>query len=192
MYILNKREVIINMQKLNKQTVNAISHNLILDTVLQCAWNFVCNLAPTNEFNYAFVNSAAEDYCDTIWHTTQNVKLSESLDLIDARDMYNTALDNYSSLLDTNIAHLTVESVYETLDEIYGDTAMREHYYSLLRAHFENFTKSDSNYALESTQYKGCYKLVSTHTYAQREELVRQYLEEHSAYDLIELNNTIA
>ena len=180
------------MQKLTKQTVNAIAHNLILDNVLQSAWDFVCNLAPTNEFNYAFVNSAAEDYCDTIWHTTQNVKLSESLDLIDARDMYNNALDNYSCLLDTNIADLTVSEIYETLDEIYGDTAMRENYYSLLRTHFENFTKANSLYALQSTQYKGCYKLVSTHTYAQREELVRQYLEEHSAYDLIELNNTIA
>jgi len=180
------------MQKLTKQTVNAIAHNLILDTVLQSAWDFVCNLAPTNEFNYAFVNSAAEDYCDTIWHTTQNVKLSESLDLIDARDMYTNALDNYSCLLDTNIADLTVESVYETLDEIYGDTAMRENYYSLLRAHFEEFTLSDSNYALQSTEYKGRYVLVSKHTYAQREELVRSYLEEHDAYDLIDLNNDCA
>ena len=180
------------MQKLNKQTVNAIAHNLILDNVLQTAWDFVCNLAPTNEFNYAFVNSAAEDYCDTIWHTTQNVKLHESLDLIDARDMYTTAFDNYSCMLDTNLATLSVEDVYANLDDISGDTAMRENYYSLLRAHFEEFTKSDSNYALESTEYKGCYKLVSKHTYAQREELVRSYLEEHSAYDLIELNNTIA
>ena len=180
------------MQKLNKQTVNAIAHNLILDNVLQTAWAFVCNLAPTNEFNYAFVNSAAEDYCDTIWHTTQNVKLHESLDLIDARDMYTTAFDNYSCMLDTNLATLSVEDVYENLDDISGDTAMRENYYSLLRTHFEEFVKSDSNYALESTEYKGCYKLVSKHTYAQREELVRGYLEEHSAYDLIELNNTIA
>ena len=180
------------MQKLNKQTVNAIAHNLILDTVLQCAWDFVCNLAPTNEFNYAFVNSAAEDYCDTIWHTTQNVKLHESLDLIDARDMYTTAFDNYSCMLDTNLATLSVEDVYENLDDISGDTAMRENYYSLLRTHFEEFVKSDSNYALESTEYKGCYKLVSKHSYAQREELVRSYLEEHSAYDLIELNNDLA
>jgi len=180
------------MKKLNKQTVNAVAHNLILDNVLQTAWAFVCNLAPTNAFDYAFVNSASEDYCDTIWHTTQNVKLSESLDLIDARDMYNNALDNYSCLLDTNIADLTVESVYENMDDISGDTAMRENYYSLLRAHFEEFVKSDSNYALESTEYKGCYKLVSKHSYAQREELVRGYLEEHDAYDLVELNNTIA
>ena len=180
------------MQKLNKQTVNAVAHNLILDTVLKSAWDFVCNLAPTNEFDYAFVNSAAEDYCDTIWHTTQNVTLHESLDLIDARDMYTTAVDNYSSFLDTNIADLTVESVYETLDEIYGDTAMRENYYALLREHFNNFVKSDSKYALESTEYKGRYVLVSKHTYAQREELVRSYLEEHDAYDLVELNNTIA
>ena len=180
------------MQKLNKATVNAISHNIILGKVLESAWDFVCNLAPTNEFDYAFVNSACEDYCDTSWHVTQNVTISESLDLIDARDMYDTALSNYSSFLDTNIAKLTVEEVYETLDDISGDTAMRESYYSLLRTHFEEFVKSDSNYALESTQYKGCFKLVSTHTYSQRKALVEDYLTKYDASEYIQLNNTIA
>ena len=180
------------MQKLNKATVNAISHNIILGKVLESAWDFVCNLAPTNEFDYAFVNSACEDYCDTSWHVTQNVTISESLDLIDARDMYDTALSNYSSFLDTNIADLTVEEVYETLDDISGDTAMRENYYSLLRTHFEEFVKSDSNYALESTQYKGCFKLVSTHTYSQRKALVEDYLTKYDASEYIQLNNTIA
>ena len=177
------------MQKLNKATVNAISHNIILGKVLESAWDFVCNLAPTNEFDYAFVNSAAQDYCDTTWHTTQNVTISESLDLIDARDMYDTALSNYSSFLDTNIADLSVEEVYETLDDISGDTAMRESYYSLLRTHFEEFVKSDSNYALESTQYKGCFKLVSTHTYSQRKALVEDYLTKYDASEYIQLNN---
>ena len=178
--------------KLDNATVNAVAHNLILDKVLQSAWDFVCNLAPTNEFDYAFTNTASEDYCDTIWHTTQNVKLGESIDLIDARDMYNTALDNYSCLLDTNIANISVEDVYENLDDIYGDTAMRENYYSLLRSHFEQFTKSDSMFALESTQYKGRYVLTSKHSYADKLQLVSAYLEEHDAYDLVDLNNDLA
>ncbi len=180
------------MQKLNKQTVNAVAHNLILDKVLQSAWDFVCNLAPTNEFDYAFTNSASEDYCDTIWHTTQNVKLHESLDLIDARDMYTTALDNYSCLLDTNLANISVSDVYENLDDIYGDTAMRENYYSLLRSHFENFTKANTQFALESTEYKGRYVLTSMHSYADKVQLVSAYLEEHDAYDYIDLNNDLA
>ena len=178
--------------KLDSATVNAVAHNLILDNVLQSAWDFVCNLAPTNEFNYAFTNTAAEDYCDTIWHTTQNVKLHESIDLIDARDMYDTAVDNFSCMLDTNIAELSVEDVYENLDDISGDTAMRENYYSLLRSHFEQFVKSDSNYALQSTQYKGRYVLTSKHTYADKLQLVTAYLEEHDAYDYIDLNNDLA
>ena len=178
--------------KLDKATVNAVAHNLILDQVLQSAWDFVCDLAPTNTFEYAFVNSASEDYCDTIWHTTQNVKLSESIDLIDARDMYNTAVDNFSTMLDTNIANISVEDVYENLDDIYGDTAMRENYYSLLRSHFENFTKANTQFALESTEYKGRYVLTSKHSYADKLQLVTAYLEEHDAYDYIDLNNTIA
>ena len=178
--------------KLDKATVNAVAHNLILDKVLQSAWDFVCNLAPTNTFEYAFVNSASEDYCDTIWQTTQNVKLHESLDLIDSRDMYDSAVDNFSCMLDTNIAKLTVEAVYENMDEIYGDTAMRENYYSLLRSHFEQFTKSDSNYALQSTEYKGRFVLTSKHTPAQREQLVTDYLNKYDAYDIIDLNNELA
>ena len=57
------------MQKLNKATVNAIAHNIIIDNVLKTAWDFVCSLAPTNEFDYAYTNTATEDYCDTTWHT---------------------------------------------------------------------------------------------------------------------------
>ena len=178
--------------KLDSATVNAVAHNLILDKVLQSAWDFVCNLAPTNTFEYAFVHSASEDYCDPIWQTTQNVKLHESLDLIDSRDMYDSAVDNFSCMLDTNIAKLTVEAVYENMDEIYGDTAMRENYYSLLRSHFEQFTKSDSMFALESTQYKGRYVLTSVHSYADKLQLVTAYLEEHDAYDYIDLNNDLA
>ena len=178
--------------KLTKKQIDAVAHNIILDKVIQCAWDFVCNLAPTNEFDYAFVNSAAEDYCDTIWQTTQNVTLHESLDLIDATDMYETARGNFACLLDTNIATLTVEKVYDTLDEISGDTAMRESYYSQLCSHFEQFVKSDRNYELQSTEYKGCYKLASNHTAAQRKALVTDYLEEHDAYELVELNNDLA
>ena len=180
------------MQKLNKQTVNAVAHNLILDSVLKSAWDFVCSLAPTNDFDYAFTNSASEDYCDTIWHTTQNVTLHESLDLIDATDMYNTAVDNFSSMLNTNLADLTVSCVYENLDNISGDTAMRDNYYAQLRSHFKQFVAHNKHFALEETEYAYCYKLVSKHTYADKKALVRSYLEEHSAYDLVELNNTLA
>ena len=179
------------MQKLNKQTVNAVAHNLILDKVLKTAWDFVCNLAPSSDFEYAFVNSASEDYCDTIWHTTQNVKLSESLDLIDSRDMYETALNNFSSMLDTNLANISVESVYENLDSISGDTAMRENYYTLLEEHFANFVKENKLFKLEETEYKGCYKLVSKHTYADKKQLVSEYLDKYSAYDLVELDNVL-
>ena len=61
-----------------------------------------------------------------------------------------------------------------------------------VHTHFQNFTKSDSNFVLESTEYKGCYKLVSTHTAKQKEALVREYLDKYDAYEHIELNNTIA
>ncbi len=131
----------ITKTKLDKATVNAVAHNLILDQVLQSAWDFVCDLAPTNTFEYAFVNSASEDYCDTIWHTTQNVKLSESIDLIDARDMYNTALDNYSCLIDTHITNIRVSEVNANLDELYGDTAISGNNYSLLPCTLATFVK---------------------------------------------------
>ena len=180
------------MQKLTKQQINAVAHNLILGTVLESAWDFVCSLAPTNEFDYAFTNTASEDYCDTLWHTTQNVKLHESLDLIDARDMYDNAVGAFDSFTNVNLATLSVEEVYATLDDISGDTAMRENYYSLLHQHFSNFVDSNPHYKLEETEYKGCYKLVSTHTTAQKSALVNDYVTKYDAVDYIELNNEIA
>lgn len=181
------------MQKLNKKTVNAVAHNLILEDVLASAWDFVCNLAPSREFDYAFVNTASDDYMDTIWHTTQNVKLSRSLLQIDAEDMYDNALHLFTAnFLNQNLAEITVEEVYETLDDISGDTAMREEYYALLHEHFANFVKDNKHFALEETDYKGCYKLVSTHSYADKKQLVSNYLNRYDAHDYVDLNNTIA
>tara|TARA_B100000073_G_scaffold107575_1_gene86497 strand:- start:115 stop:657 length:543 start_codon:yes stop_codon:yes gene_type:complete len=180
------------MQKLTNQQINAVAHNLIIGTVLESAWDFVCSLAPTNEFDYAFTNTASEDYCDTIWHTTQNVKLHESLDLIDARDMYDNAVGAFNNFVNTNLADLTVEEVYATLDDISGDTAMRDNYYAQLRSHFAKFVADNPLFALEETEYDYCYKLVSTHNPAQKSALVREYVEEHDAVDYIELNNDLA
>ncbi len=181
------------MQKLNKQTVNAVAHNIILEDVLASAWDFVCNLAPSREFDYAFTNTASEDYMDTIWHTVQNVKLHDSLLQVDAEDMYNNALHLYkANFINQNLAEITVEEVYATLDDISGDTAMREEYYATLLHHFKQFVAKNPLFALEESEYKGCYKLVSKHTYADKKQLVSNYLNRYDAYEYVELNNSIA
>jgi hypothetical protein len=177
--------------KLNKQTVLAVAHNIIIDSVLKCAWDFVTSLAPTNEFEYAYTNTATEDYCDTSWHVVQNVKLYESLDYIDTVDMYNNATQLFSNFVETNLANVTVEEVYATLDNISGDTAMRDNYYAHLRSHFKQFVQNNPLFALEETEYDYCYKLVSKHTYADKVALVNNYLSKYNAVDYIQLNNTI-
>ena len=181
------------MQKLNKKTVNAIAHNIIVGDAIASAWDFVTSMQVHNEFDYAFCNSATGDYCDTLWHTTQNVKLGQSLDLIDQNDMAQTALSNFLyAFEDVNIAEITVEDVYKAMDSIDGDTAMRENYYMQLRQHFKNFVENDQQYELVAhPEYRGCYTLVSRHTAKQKEKMVREYLEKYDAYDHIELNNEL-
>ena len=181
------------MQKnLNKKTVNAIAHNIIVGDAIASAWDFVTSMQVYNEFEYAFCNSATGDYCDTLWHTTQNVKLGQSMDLIDQKDMADTAYDNFMCAFeDVNIQEITVEDVYTALDSISGDTAMRENYYSNLRQHFEGFVKSNTDFALEETQYKGRYKFVSKHTAKQKEKMVRDYLNKYDAWEYIQLNNDL-
>ena len=178
------------MQKLNEKTVNAVAHNIILDSVLQTAWAFVCSLAPTNDFEYAYTNSATEDYCDTTWHVVQNVVLHESLDLQDANEMYNTAVDNYYNFVNVNLATVSVEDVYESLNSISGDTAMRDTYYSLLREHFNNFVAHNTLYKFVEDEYYS-YTLTSTHTYADKVQLVTDYLAQYDCADYIQLDNTI-
>ena len=181
------------MQKtLNKKTVNAIAHNIIVGDAIASAWDFVTSMQVHNEFEYAFCNSATGDYCDTLWHTTQNVKLGQSLDLIDQNDMAQTALSNFlNAFEDVNIQEITVEDVYTALDSIAGDTAMRDNYYSNLRTHFNNFVKNNTDYALEETEFKYCYKLVSKHTQKQKEKLVRDYLNKYDAWEYVQLNNDL-
>ena len=181
------------MQKLNKKTVNAIAHNIIVGDAIASAWDFVTSMQVHNEFDYAFVNSAADDYCDTCWHTTQNVKLGQSINLIDANDMAQTALHNFlNAFEDVNIQEITVEAVYKALDSIDGDTAMRENYYSNLQQHFKNFVKNNAQYELVAhEEFRGCYTLVSTHTAKQKEKLVRDYLNKYDAWEHIELNNEL-
>ena len=177
------------MQKLNKATVNAIAHNIIIDRVLQTAWDFVCSLAPTNEFDYAYTNTATEDYCDTSWHVVQNVKLHESLDLIDATDMYNNATQLFYNFVDTNLATVTVEDVYDTLNSISGDTAMRDTYYSLYEEHYKNFVADNPLYKFVEGDYT--HTLTSTHSYADKVKLVNDYLSKYNAVDYIQLNNSL-
>ena len=180
--------------KLTKKVINAIAHNLIMDDAIQCAWAFVADMQVGKDFEYAFVNSAADDYCDTIWHTTQNVKLGQSLDLIDQKDMADTAYDNFMcALTGKNLAEITVEDVYKALDSIDGDTAMRENYYSNLKWHFEKMCKEDSNFELvEHSEWKGNYTLVSKHSAKTKEKMVTEYLEKYDAYEHIELNNELS
>jgi hypothetical protein len=178
--------------KLTVKQINAVAHNLIMDDAIQTAWAFVTDMSVCNDFDYAFVNSASDDYCDTCWHTTQNVKLGQSLDLIDAKDMADTAYDNFMGLMDNNIAEMTVEDVYKEMDSIGGDTAMRESYYSQLVSHFKEMCKSDSNFELVAhAEYKGEYTLVSKHTAKTKEKMVMAYLEKYDAYKYIELNNEL-
>ena len=178
--------------KLTKKTINAIAHNLIMDNALQTAWSFVTEMQVGNDFEYAFVNSASDDYCDTCWHTTQNVKLGESMDLTDAKDMADTAYDNFGGLLNNNIAEMTVADVYKEMDSIGGDTAMRESYYSQLVSHFKGLCKADSNFELvEHKEWRGNYTLVSKHTAQQKEQMVVEYLDKYDAYEYIELDNEL-
>ena len=179
--------------KITAKVKNAIAHNILIEEVLQSAWDFVTSLGDNSDFDYAFTNSAAEDYMDTCWHTTQNVQIDKSLLQIDAEDMYNNAKDIFvGNFVGVNLAELTAEDVYEDLHSISGDTAMREEYYSLVFTHFKNFVKDNKHFALQETEYKGCYKLVTTATAKQKSVLALDYLNRWECEDLIEMGNEIA
>jgi len=107
--------------------------------------------------------------------------------------MADTAYDNFMGAFeDVNIQEITVEDVFEALDSIGGDTAMRENYYSNLRQHFKNFVESNTQYDLVAhPKWKGEYTLVSKHTPKQKEKLVRDYLNKYDAWEHVELNNDL-
>ena len=179
--------------KITSAVKNAIAHNILIEEVLQSAWDFVTSLGDNSDFDYAFVNSAAEDYMDTCWHTTQNVKINFSLLQQDEVDMYDNAKTIFvNNFVDENLADLTAEYVYASLDDISGDTAMRENYYARLREHFANFVKDNKHFALQETEYKGCYKLVTTATAKKKSKIALDYLNRWDCEEYIEMGNEIA
>ena len=176
---------------LTKDQINAVAHNIIVDKVLQSVWDFTTNLAYMQEFDYAFTNTATEDYCDTSWHTTQNVKLYKSLQHCDAEDMYETAKAHFDNFVNVNLATVTVEEIFTTFDDISGDTAMRDEYYTKLHMHFEDFANANKNFKFTCDEYYN-YSFTSTHTFADKKALVLDYLDKYSAEEYIEINNEIA
>ena len=50
--------------------INAVAHNILIEEVLQTAWDFVTSLGDKSDFDYAFVNTASDDYMDTTWTMT--------------------------------------------------------------------------------------------------------------------------
>lgn len=173
--------------------IDAVAHNLLIEEVLTCAWDFVNSLGDEAQFDYAFTNTAVEDYMDTTWHTTQNVKMHRSMLQCDSEDMYNNAKTIFvNNFVDVNLATLTAETVYATLDNISGDTAMREEYYAKLSDHFKQFANNNKHFAFDKVGKYDDYKLTCVATAKQREALVRDYIGNYTyTQDCIVLNNTV-
>ena len=173
--------------------INAVAHNILIEEVLQTAWDFVTSLGDKSDFDYAFVNTASDDYMDTTWHTVQNVKIGYSLLQQDSEDMYNNAKDLFvNNFINVNLATITVEEVYDTLNDISGDTAMRDEYYGKLDWHFKQFAEKNTNFAFKREGEYEAYKLTCVLTAKQKAKLVRDYIGNYTyMQDEIVLNNTV-
>ena len=178
--------------KLTTAQIDAVAHNIVIETVLKTAWDFVNSLGDEAQFDYAFTNTSTEDYMDTSWHTVQNVRMHYSLLQQDSEDMYNNAKTLFvNNFVDENLATISVEEVYDTLNDISGDTAMRDEYYTKLHMHFEDFANANKNFEFTCDEYYN-YSFTSTHTFADKKALVLDYLDKYSAEEYIEIGNEIA
>ena len=180
--------------KLTTAQIDAVAHNILIEEVLQTAWDFVNSLGDEAQFDYAFTNTSTEDYMDTTWHTVQNVKLHYSLLQVDSEDMYNNAKTLFvNNFVDVNLATITVEEVYDTLNSISGDTAMRDAYYDKLNWHFKQLAEKNSKFAFKREGEYEAYKLTTVLTAKGKRKLVEDYVNNYTYKEEdIVLNNEIA
>ena len=98
-----------------------------------------------------------------------------------------------NNFVDTNLATITVEEVYDTLNDISGDTAMRDEYYCKLEGHFKQFAEKNDKFAFVQQGEWDTYKLSCVLSAKQKAKLVQDYIGNYTyTQDEIVLNNEIA
>ena len=100
----------------------AVVRNMLVREMLEWAGNFTQGMSPSTDVSWMYSvedDSGFSDAGDTYYEDLHNVTFSSNLEWLDAQHDYQSAVDNFDSLLGNYDSYTTVDSLSEMLNSMY-------------------------------------------------------------------------
>ena len=131
-----------------------VARNMLIREMLEWAGEFAQSMAPSTDVNWMYSvddNTGFSDAGDTWYEDLGNVTFSSNMEWEDAQQDYNSAVDNFDSLLGTYDNYTTVDSLSQMLNSMYhtmsDHSSETDSYIGEVRASVKRMCEGNSNIA---------------------------------------------
>ena len=131
-----------------------VARNMLIREMLEWAGEFAQSMAPATDVNWMYSvedDSGFSDAGDTWYEDLGNVTFSSNMEWEDAQQDYNSAVDNFDSLLGTYDNYTTVDSLSQMLNSMYhtmsDHSSETDSYIGEIRHSVEAMCKNNPNIA---------------------------------------------
>lgn len=131
-----------------------VARNMLIREMLEWAGEFVQGMSPSTDVNWMYSvedDSGFSDAGDTWYEDLGNVTFSSNMEWEDAQQDYNSAVDNFDSLLGTYDNYTTVDSLSQMLNSMYhtmsDHSSETDSYIGEVRASVKRMCEGNNNIA---------------------------------------------
>ena len=131
-----------------------VARNMLIREMLEWAGEFAQSMAPSTDVNWMYSvedDSGFSDAGDTWYEDLGNVTFSSNMEWEDAQQDYNSAVDNFDSLLGTYDNYTTVDSLSQMLNSMYhtmsDHSSETDSYIGEVRASVKRMCEGNNNIA---------------------------------------------
>ena len=131
-----------------------VARNMLIREMLEWAGEFAQSMAPSTDVNWMYSvedNTGFSDAGDTWYEDLGNVTFSSNMEWEDAQQDYNSAVDNFDSLLGTYDNYTTVDSLSQMLNSMYhtmsDHSSETDSYIGEVRASVKRMCEGNNNIA---------------------------------------------
>ena len=131
-----------------------VARNMLIREMLEWAGEFVQGMSPSTDVNWMYSvedDTGFSDAGDTWYEDLGNVTFSSNMEWEDAQQDYNSAVDNFDSLLGTYDNYTTVDSLSQMLNSMYhtmsDHSSETDSYIGEVRASVKRMCEGNNNIA---------------------------------------------
>ena len=131
-----------------------VARNMLIREMLEWAGEFAQSMAPSTDVNWMYSvedDTGFSDAGDTWYEDLGNVTFSSNMEWEDAQQDYNSAVDNFDSLLGTYDNYTTVDSLSQMLNSMYhtmsDHSSETDSYIGEVRASVKRMCEGNNNIA---------------------------------------------